>query len=333
LNGNDSSGPSLEWDLDQIMQRVIQFLKDNPTAIVAIVLVLGFLALLPTMAFQVDRDEEAVILRFGEFTRLVGPGLHFKLPAPIETSYIVNTQRVFSQEFGYRHESANRQTSAFKNESLMLTGDLGVARVKWDVQYTKSEPKKFLFNIRNEEKILREASFSAMRRIVGDYPATEVITTARMEIQQKVNDELQKIMESYRSGIRIVDVVIQSSEPPEPVLPAFKEVDSARQDRERIRNEALRKEEQILNEAEGRVEQMVSEAQGDSAAIINRALGDARYFEQVLNQYQAAPRVTETRMFLDTMKKVIRRSNRTYVVDDEVKSVLPMMRLEGQGSQ
>lgn len=336
MNGNDSTPDPRDWDLDESVRSVIDFLSGNPLALVAGVLVLLLLFTLPTMVFQVDRDEEAVILRFGKYARLVGPGLHFKLPSPLETSYIVNTQRVFSQEFGYRHSDSSSpggSAQQYDNESLMLTGDLGVARVQWDVQYTKSEPVKFLFNIRNEEKILREASFAAMRRIVGDFPATEVITTARQEIQQRVRDELQKIMDSYRSGIVISDVVIQQSEPPDPVKPAFKEVDSARQDRERIRNEALRQEERIINEAEGRVEQMVSEAQGDSAAIINRALGDARYFDQVLTQYQAAPRVTETRMFLETMGKVIKRSDRIYVVDDQVKSILPMMQLKGEGTQ
>ncbi len=334
MNGN---GPPDPRDFgDEAQQRIESFFdwfRERPFALLTVFVLLVIVPLSLTLFFQVDRDEEAVILRFGKFARLVGPGLHWKLPDPIETSYILNTQRVFNEEFGYRSDGTGRRGNQRRmdREALMLTGDLGVARVEWDIQYRKAEPKKFLFNIRNEEKILREASFAAMRRIVGDWNATEVITTARQQIAQQVREELQQIMDSYRSGILIVDVLIRSSEPPEPVVPAFKEVDSARQDRERFRNEALQQQETIINETQGRVEQMISEAQGDSAAIINRALGDARRFEKILTQYQAAPRVTEDRMFLETMERAMRRSERVYVVDNEVKSILPLLDLEGSG--
>ncbi|MFB6356948.1 MAG: FtsH protease activity modulator HflK [bacterium] len=334
---NGKFGDNEPDPIEEVTRSIREFFENfnaSPLLIgfVLLVIVLGYF--LVTSVYIVDRDQKAVVLRFGEYNRTALPGWHWKFPSPIEKKYIVNTQRVFSEEFGYRSGGGGKKTRAgYDQEALMLTGDLGVARVEWDIQYRKTEPKKFLFNIRNERKILREASFAAMRRVVGDYDATEVITVKRQKIAKNVKSELQEIMDSYNSGINILDVIIQSSEPPKPVLPAFKEVDSARQDREKIRNEALQKKERILNEAEGQVARMLAEAQGDSAAMLNRARGDARRFEKILTQYRAAPEVTETRMFLETMEGAIKRSGNVYVVDKDLKNVLPMLDLKSSGGK
>jgi len=273
-----------ELTLDELARRILDWIRANP--VMLIVIVVGIVALfsISTVVFTVDRDEQAVVLRFGGYERLAGPGFHWKLPAPVETKYIVQTRKVFSKEFGFRTQQAGvrsrRRRQGYDREALMLTGDLGVARVEWVVQYRKNAPRRFIFNVKNEDRLIRDASEAAMRRIVGDWEATRVITTARQEIARQVQNEMQRIMESYNAGILVDDVLIQSTEPPEPVIPAFKEVDSARQDRERIRNEALQQQERVINEVRGQVSQMLSEAQGDSAALINQAKGDARRFER-----------------------------------------------------
>jgi len=321
-------------DFTEILQTIQEFLREHPSVIGLIVLAALALFILPTLMYQVDRDERAVIMRLGAYERVEEPGLHFKLPDPIETVNIINTRRVFTREFGFRtHEAgvrSERQRSGFDREALILTGDLGVARVEWVVQYRRQEPRNFLFNVQNEERLIRDASEEAMRRIVGDWDATDVITVARVQIAQEVKDELQAIMDKYNSGIQIDDLLIQSTDAPEPVKPAFKEVDSARQDREKFRFEAEQQREKIINEAKGTADQIVEEAQGDSAAMINEAQGDAERFRQVFLEYETAPRVTKDRLFLEQMEDVMGKAEPVYIIDDNVKSLLPMMNLENK---
>jgi membrane protease subunit HflK len=313
-----------EMTLDDIIRGIVNFIRNNPFVLLGIVLLIALALSLSTIVFQVDRDEEAIVLRFGQENRVVGPGLHWKLPSPIETKYIVNTQKVFTEEFGFR----TARSATYNNEALILTGDLGVARVEWVVHYKKTYPKRYLFNVLKEREILREASFAAMRRVIGDWNVAKVITSARQEIASSVQSEMQTILDSYSSGMTIQKIAIQSSEPPAPVESAYKQVDSARQKKEELRNEALAEKERVQNEVDGKVEKMLLEAQGDSAAMLNRARGDARRFDKILTQYRRAPRVTEDRMFLETMEDVMKRSERVYVVDGNVKSLLPMLNLK-----
>lgn len=214
----------------------------------------------------------------------------------------------------------------------MLTSDLGVADIQWVVQYRKTNPKRFLFTVRDERTLLRLASLSAMRRVAGDFPATKAITTGRQQIAQRTQDLMQEKMDQYRAGIAISDVLIQSSEPPGPVQDAFEAVDRARQKREQLRNEALKQKEKRVNEAKGKVSRMVSEANGEAKAIINNAKGRAERFEEVLKQYKAAPEVTEDRMLLEAMGPALQKSE-LFVVDKQSKGILPLLDLKKGGSQ
>ncbi len=139
---------------------------------------------------------------------------------------------------------------------------------------------------------------------------------------------MQTIMDSYSAGIQIADIELQGTEPPDRVESAFREVDSARQDRERFQREAEREEERVINETRGKVNQQISEAKGQAAAIVNRAKGDAERFERLIQQYEEAPDITETRMFLETMQDVMKKSRRVYIVDRNVKGLLPLLDLK-----
>lgn len=312
--------------LDDILRIIGNWISGNPFALLVIIVLIVLLFSASTMFYQVDRDEEAVVLRFGKEHRVVGPGLHWKLPSPIESKFIVNTQKVFSEEFGFR----NTRAGDYEDESLILTGDLGVAKVQWVIQYKKTYPRQYLFNILNERKILREASLATLRRVIGDRNVAKVITEARQEIANQAQDVLQQLLDRYSSGITVRKVAIQQSEPPDEVVSAYKEVDSARQERERLRNEALAEKERVINEVKGKVSRLLEEAQGDSAAMINRAKGDARRFNKILTEYRQAPKVTEDRMFLETMEDVMKRSSKVYVVDEKVEGVLPLLQLRKQ---
>lgn len=321
MNGNTEADG---LDIEGIVVKAINWVRNRPLVALGILVFLLILGIAPTLFYQVDRDEEAVVLRFGRFIRREGPGLHWKFPDPVEAAHIINTQRVFQESFGYRPDSSREYLS----ESLILTGDLGVARIQWDILYKKTRPVEYVLNIREEKPIIRDASYATMRRIVGDYDATEVITVKRNKISTEVRQQLQEMMDQYSAGIDISNVVIQSSEPPEPVASAFQKVDQARQKREEIRHQAEQRREKVLNEARGTAEQLVSEAQGDSAAMMNRARGDARRFKQILREYQQAPEVTRKRMQLETMEKIISDSERVFVLDKKVRGLLPLLDLQ-----
>ncbi len=323
-------------EIRETVRRAVNWIRNHPLALLFLILFLIAVILLPTTIYRVNVDQEAVVLRFGKYTRQEGPGLHTKFPFPIERAHLVDTRKVFSEEFGYhpKDEARTRRSrpGSFDRESLILTGDLGVARVEWQVQYRKTNPRKYLFNVSDPEKIIRETTLAMMRRIIGDRFVANVITTARQSIRQDVKKELQAVMDQYNSGITIDAVELQSTEPPaENVIAAFKEVDSARQERETLRNEALREEERVLNEVKGKKAQQISEARGKKAAIVNKAKGEAERFENLIQQYKAAPEITETRMFLETMQNVIETSDRVYVIDRQVKGLLPHLQLQKNG--
>ncbi len=336
MERNQKSDPYNAQDVERRARDVIDWFRRYPSALAVLLVFLFAILILPTTVFSVDRNEEAVVLRFGNFNRQLGPGLQYKFPYPIERAYLVQTRTQFKEQFGYREggqaQTARRQRPMSEDEeSLMLTGDLGVARVEWEVQYRKINPKEYLFNVddRKVRTLIRQTSLATTRRIVGDKTVASVITTAREAIRNEVKNELQRVMDTYNTGIRIDDVEIQDTEPPvNRVIDAFKEVDSARQDREKFRNEALREKESVLNEVEGTVEKRISEAKGKAAEIRNTALGEAERFEHIVEQYKAAPDITKTRMFLETMQEVMQGSERVYVIDERVKGLLPHLQLK-----
>ncbi len=318
------------------IRKIVNWFRKHPSSLVVLIVFLLTILIAPTTIFTVDRNEEAVVLQFGQFSRQVGPGLRWKLPYPIERAHIVQTRKQFKEQFGYREGNrqqtqSNQATNYQDVESLMLTGDLGVARVEWEVQYRKLKPKQYLFNVDDQKvrRLIRETSLATTRRIVGDESVLKVITEAREAIRRDIKDELQSVMDQYNTGIRIDGIEIQDTEPPvDSVIDAFKEVDSARQDREKLRNEALREKESVLNEAEGTVEKRISQARGRAAEIRNTAFGEAERFQHMVDQYKSAPRITKTRMFLETMQKVLNDSERVYVVDERVRGLLPHLQLQ-----
>ncbi|MGH2668362.1 MAG: FtsH protease activity modulator HflK, partial [bacterium] len=197
---------------------------------------IGLLALVVAASswFTVQPEETALVLRFGKLVRTAGPGLHFKWPYGVETVIKVPTARVLKEEFGFRTVATEgrSQYSArdFADESLMLTGDLNVIDVHWIVQYRIEDPMQFLFNVREPWNTIRDVSESVMRRVVGNRLGSDVLTVARVEISREVRDEMQRILESYGAGVKLVTVELQDVTPPDPVKPAFNEVNESRQD-------------------------------------------------------------------------------------------------------
>ncbi len=286
---------------------------------------------LPTMFYTVEPNEVGVVRRFGKFVRITQPGLHFKLPFRIERINKVKVEYIFKEEFGFRTTHAGIKSiysqKTYEDESLMLTGDLNVLEVEWIVQFKIKDPVKFLFNIRDQRKTLRDVSESVVREIVGDYSFNEVLTEKRLEINTLAQKKMQEILDSYGSGIQIVTVKLQDVNPPSLVQPAFNEVNQAKQEREKMINEAWQVYNQKIPKAKGDALRIVKEAEGYAQEVVNKALGDAERFNLIFSAYKSAKEVTLKRVYLDKMKEIIRRAGRVYIVDPQERGILPLLKL------
>ncbi|RLD14254.1 FtsH protease activity modulator HflK [candidate division KSB1 bacterium] len=286
--------------------------------------------------YTVAVDEVGVIQRFGRYTTTTQPGLHLKLPWGIETVKKVKVQRVFKEEFGFRTLRAGVKTeysnADFNVESLMLTGDLNAALVEWIVQYRVKDPVAYLFNVKNVEATIRYVSETVMRQVVGDNSVDEVIILRRQDIASEVTTLMQELLDEYATGIDIVTINLQDVNPPKPVQPAFNEVNEARQERERIVNEALQAYNSAIPKAKGQAEQLILEAQGYATNRVNRARGDAERFSSILREYTKAKDVTQRRLYIEMMQDVLPKLDRKYIIDDKLKSFLPLLQLDGKGA-
>jgi len=306
-----------------------------PTRGIRLGLIVGaVLILLFTAYYQIEPEEVGVIQRFGAYVRTTDPGPHLKLPFGIETVRKVPVQRQLKMEFGFRTVRPGVRTE-FANpaeaqaESLMLTGDLNVAVVEWIVQFRIKDPEAYLFNVRNVPGTFRYMSEAAVRQVVGDHSVDEVITIGRAEIARQAKDELQRLSDLYGIGIEIQQLVLQDVNPPDPVRPAFNEVNQAIQEKERAINEAWADYNKAVPLAKGQAEQMVRAAEGYALERENHALGDARRFDAIYEEYRKAPDVTRRRMYLEAMGTLLPKLGKKLVLDEKAKGVLPLLHLDG----
>lgn len=283
--------------------------------------------------YQVEPAEVGVVLRFGEHIGNTKPGPHFKIPL-VDRVIKVPVRRQFKSEFGFRTASAGVQTRFAhdrntKSESQMLTGDLNVAVVQWIVQYTIKSPEKYLFNFRSVENTLRLMSEATMRAVVGDHSIDELLTGGREGIELDAQKLLQDLSDEYGTGLNIEQVKLQDVTAPEPVKPAMREVEEAKQERERLVNEAWAEYNRVIPKAKGQAEQTIQAARGYSVERINRAKGDAARFNALHTEYRKAPDVTRARLYLEAVGEVLPKVKRKIVVDPESKNLVPLLNLEG----
>ena len=315
-------------------EQEIYFRPPSPQAIMRhaswIVPAVLLLIVLATSFYMVNTDARGVVLRFGKFNRTTAPGLHFKLPFGIETVLTPQVERVFKAEFGFSTLKAGIKSTYGKknlNESLMLCGDLSVAEVEWIIQFKISEPEKFLFNIRNPQKVIRDTAESVMRSVVGNSSVDEVLSTRRVEINDQAQQKMQEILNTYNCGIQVVAVKLQDVNPPEPVKPAFNEVNAAQQDKEKLINRAKEEYNRVIPKARGQQLQMVKQAGGYAIDRTNTAKGDAERFSQIWAEYSQSKDVTRRRLYLESMSKILPKIEKKYIVDDQIKGLLPLMNL------
>lgn len=279
--------------------------------------------------YAVPTDSKGVVQRFGRFNRITAPGLHLKWPL-IETVSKPQAERIFKAEFGYRTLQAGIQsTYGGKNteESLMLCGDLSVADVQWIVQYQISDPKLYLFNVRDPENLIRAVAESVMRSVVGDSSVDEVLTSRRIDINIEAEQKMQAILDKYGAGISIVAVKLQDVNPPDKVKSAFNDVNASQQDKEKLVNQALEEYNKVIPRASGEALQKIKQAEAYAIDRINTAQGDASRFNQIYAEYKQSEDVTRRRMYLESLGKVLPKIEKKYIVDESVKGLLPLMQI------
>jgi modulator of FtsH protease HflK len=283
---------------------------------------------LVSSVFTVNPEEIGVIQRFGKYTRVVSPGLNFKLPFGIETVKKVPVERQLKEEFGFRTTTAGVRTQyagrAYQKESLMLTGDLNAGEVEWIVQFRISDPYKFLFKVRNAISTFRDMNEALMREVVGDRSVSEVLTIGRVEIANTVTTKLQELCDQYETGIKVDQVVLQDVNPPDPVKPAFNEVNEAQQEREKLINQARSEYNKVIPKARGDALRIIEEARGYAVERVNQSRGEAARFNAIFKEYSRAPEVTRQRIYLETMNDVLPRVGRKLITDKEATGILPL---------
>lgn len=262
-----------------------------------------------TGVYRVQPDEQGIVLRFGEYIRSTPDGLHYHLPFPIETVVKPKVTRENQVEVGIRTSS---QASIGRGavgrdvpeESLMLTGDENIVDVDFSVQWVINDAADFLFNIENQESTVKAVAESAMREIVGGADLEQILTQGRERNESAVRDLMQKTLDEYGAGILIRRVQLQKVDPPAAVIDAFRDVQAARADQERLRNEAEAYSNRIIPAARGEAAQLIEAAEAYKNSVIADAEGQASRFNAIYEEYKKAPEVTRGRMYLETIERV-----------------------------
>ncbi|RKZ09703.1 FtsH protease activity modulator HflK [bacterium] len=301
-------------------------------------LIIGLVILVSIVSsswYTVGPEEEGIVLRFGKFTRTTAPGLHFKLPLRLERVIKLPVQRQLKEEFGFATVSAGVRSQytdrGKQGESNMLTGDLNAAVVEWVVQYRIVDSYRYLFRVRNVRETFRAMSEATMRQVVGDRTVNEVLTIGRQEIADLVMVNLQALCDQYENGVKVEQVVLQDVNPPDPVKPAFNEVNEAQQERERMINEAQSEYNKVVPRARGEAQQTIRQAEGYALDRVNRATGDAERFTALYEAYRKAPDITRKRIYLETLGSILPRVEQKTILDESLSGILPLLNLDSNG--
>ncbi len=289
--------------------------------------IIGILVLwLMSGIYIVGPDEVGVVRTFGAFSRVTQSGLNWKFPAPIETVNTPKVTEVKRIEIGFR-TLRNGQYRTVEKESLMLTGDENIVDAEMIVQYKIKEPVDYLFKIVEPELTVREAAEASLRTVVGRNKIDETLTTGKFTIQEETKIQLQTILDNYQSGIHVVAVQLQDVSPPKEVIGAFKDVASAKEDKNRMINQAEGYRNDVIPKARGEGEAMIRDAEGFKESRIKRSEGDAAKFSTILKEYRKAKSITEKRLYLETMEKVLPDIEKIIVPDKNSGNMLNLLNL------
>ena len=325
-------------DIDDLIRRFQDSLKGlmpgglrGPVGIIVVILAIyvGFMM----FTFRVQPGEEGVVLRFGEWSRTVTPGLNWRLPFPIESVQTPEVERQRRVDIGFHSDAQTdrrqRQTTArVLEESLMLTGDENIVEIAFTVFWRINDPKKYLFNIQDPQELtVRVVAESAMREVIGKTEIQFALTQGRNQIQQEAQSIIQATLDDYDAGISITEVNLARVDPPSQVIESFRDVQAAEADRDRFKNEAQAYANSIIPEARGEAERLVQGAEAYKAEVIATSTGEAARFISVYTEYARAKDVTRKRIYLETMENIMAGMNKIILDDQAGSGVVPYLPL------
>lgn len=332
---NDRPWPQRGPSVEDVAKNVREFFKKTQKGrrgflVFCIIILLIWLA---SGIYMISPREEGVVRRFGKMVRRASPGLNYHLPWPFEKADTPKVEEIKRLEIGFRtiYAGPPARYRFIEKESLMLTGDENIVDAQIIVQYKIKDAPHYLFKVKDPRGTLRDASEAALRQAIGANTIDDALTVGRLRIQQEIKALLQRIMDDYESGLSITEVKFQTVRPPKEVDAAFKDVVSAKEDKERLIYEARGYQEDIIPKAKGKAAQMVRGAEAYEAERTARAKGDATRFLSVLKEYNKAKSVTKKRLYLETMEEIL-PTVKKFVIDSQVGgNVLQFLPLETKG--
>ena len=356
-NGNDFKGGS-PWDgpprggngsgkrgqrppdIDEIVEKIQKIIKKfipggkssgGKPIIFGVVLLIVIWAL--SGLYRVLPDEQGVVLRFGKFVSTTQPGLNYHIPYPIETALTPKVTKVNRIDVGFRSASDSASDSGrtsgigdVPEESLMLTGDENIVNIDFSVFWLIKDAGKFLFKIQSPVETVKAAAETAMREVVAKSRLQPILTEGRSSIEIETQEIIQEILDEYESGIQITQVQTQKADPPDQVIDAFRDVQAARADMERSKNEAEGYANDVIPRARGDAAKILQEAEAYKKQVVAAAEGEASRFLAIYNEYAKAKQVTQERMYLETMEKVLADINKV-IIDKKAGGVVPYLPL------
>ena len=279
--------------------------------------------------YRVDADEQGVVLRFGKYTNMTQPGLNYHLPFPIESVMTPKVTRVNRVDVGFRssNDSSRGSVNDIKDESAMLTGDENIVDINYSVFWVIKDASKFIFNIQDPINTIKVVAETAMREIIARKKIQVILTQGRADIENETQKIMQQILDSYNAGVEITQVQAQKSDPPAQVIDSFRDVQAAKADKERSQNEAQAYANDIIPRARGEAAKIIQDAEAYKREVVAQAEGEASRFIAIYNEYAKAKVVTQERMYLETMEKVLSGVNKIIIDKQSGSGVVPYLPL------
>jgi len=334
-NGSGRGGqkpPNIDEVIEKIQKIINKFMPGGKSSgrkpiifgLILLVVVWAFSGL-----YRVLPDEQGVVLRFGKFVSTTQPGLNYHIPYPVESVLTPKVTKVNRLDIGFRSASDSGRTSGIGDvpeESLMLTGDENIANIDFSVFWVIKDAGKFLFKIQSPVETVKAAAETAMREVIAKSRLQSILTEGRSSIEIETQEIIQRILDEYESGIQVTQVQTQKADPPDQVIDAFRDVQAARADMERSKNEAEGYANDVIPRARGDAAKILQEAEAYKQQVVAAAEGEASRFIAIYNEYAKAKKVTQERMYLETMEKVLADINKV-IIDKNAGGVVPYLPL------
>jgi len=340
-SGKGPTPPDIDAIIRDIQNKINKFLPGGsksggkPIGLILIILLFVWLA---SGLYRVLPDEQGVVLRFGKFIKSTQPGLNYHIPFPIETVQTPKVTKVNRMDIGFRSErdsgfSSGGGVADVPQESLMLTGDENIVNIDFSVFWVIKDAGKFLFEIQDPEGTVKAAAETAMREVIAKSRIQPILTEGRAKIEIETQEIIQSILDEYNSGIQITQVQTQKADPPDQVIDAFRDVQAARADMERSKNEAEAYANDVIPRARGEAAKILQAAEAYKQKVVASAEGEASRFISIFNEYDKAKEVTQERMYLETMEKVLADIEKVIIEKNVGSGVVPYLPLPELGKK